>query len=87
MAHKVLYKNPIPAADVTTLGQICTERGYPCIIVTEKELKVVNPDSQVRMIFNEYLNVDEIAETTFEEVTSVPSMSKNSTWLMIQYSL
>ncbi len=64
---KVLYKNPIPAADVTTLGQICTERGYPCIIVTEKELKVVNPDSQVRMIFNEYLNVDEIAETTFEE--------------------
>ncbi len=64
---KVLYKSPIPAEDVATLCRICAEHGYPCIVVTEKELKVVNPDSQVHMIFNEFLNVDEIDETTFEE--------------------
>lgn len=69
IGDKILYKSPIPAEDVKRLAEICKDKGYACIFVTETEMKVVQPTDEVRKIFNEFLHVDHIPHTDFKDVT------------------
>lgn len=64
----ILYKSAIPQDEVRRLAEICREKGYACIFVTEDEIKVVQPTEEVRKIFNEFLHVQEIPHTDFEDV-------------------
>lgn len=64
----ILYKSAIPQDEVRRLAEICRKKGYACIFVTEDEIKVVQPTEEVRKIFNEFLHVQEIPHTEFEDV-------------------
>ncbi len=64
----ILYKSPIPQKDVRHLAEICRDKGYACIFVTENEIQVVQPSEEVRKIFNEFLHVEEIPHADFKDV-------------------
>ncbi len=64
----ILYKSPVPKEDVRRIADICKEKGYACIFVTETEMKVVQPTDEVRKIFNEFLHVTHIPHTDFKDV-------------------
>ncbi len=56
----VIYKNPIPAADVDALTAFCHTRSIPCILVGEHDICVNQPDTMVEEIFHNRLLVDPI---------------------------
>lgn len=55
--EQLISASPIPAEDVRHLIQLCEELKFPTIFVDEHQLKACYPDEQVRMIFEEHLNV------------------------------
>lgn len=67
VGDKVIYKSPVPATDVHTLANLCRQNGYCSIFVGEKDIKVCQPNDEVRHIFFEFLRVNEISESSFEE--------------------
>lgn len=67
VGKQVIYKSPIPAADVETMGRLSDESGFPCIFVGEHDVCVCHPNKLVKEIFNEYLQVDELPVKTVEE--------------------
>ena len=56
----VIYKSPIPAAEVNALTSFCHERNLPCILVGEHDICVNQPGELVTEIFNRQLKTDPI---------------------------
>ena len=56
----VIYKSPIPAAEVDALTSFCHERNLPCILVGEHDICVNQPGELVTEIFNRQLKTDPI---------------------------
>ncbi len=56
----VIYKSPIPTAEVDALTAFCHERSIPCILVGEHDICVNQPDEAVEEIFHRQLKVDPI---------------------------
>lgn len=61
----VIYKDPIPAAEVDALSAFCHERNIPCILVGEHEICVNQPNDLVNEIFHRQLKVDPIAASAY----------------------
>lgn len=56
----VIYKSPIPTAEVDALTAFCHERNIPCILVGEHDICVNQPGEVVEEIFHRQLKVDPI---------------------------
>ncbi len=56
----VIYKSPIPTAEVDALTAFCHERNIPCILVGEHDICVNQPGEVVEEIFHRQLKVDSI---------------------------
>lgn len=56
----VIYKSPIPTAEVDALTAFCHERNIPCILVGEHDICVNQPNEIVTEIFNNQLKVEPI---------------------------
>lgn len=56
----VIYKSPIPTAEVDALTAFCHERNIPCILVGEHDICVNQPGEVVEEIFHHQLKVDPI---------------------------
>ncbi len=56
----VVYKSPIPTAEVDILTAFCHNRNIPCILVEENDIYVNQPDEIVEEIFHRQLKVDSI---------------------------
>ena len=54
----VIYKSPIPTAEVDALTAFCHERNIPCILVGEHDICVNQPGEVVEEIFHRQLKVD-----------------------------
>lgn len=67
VGKEVIYKSAIPATDVQTLARLSTEQNFPCIFVDEHDICVCQPNEMVKKIFNDFLKVDIIPESTPEE--------------------
>lgn len=61
----VIYKSPVPAAEVDALASFCHERNIPCILVGEHDICVNQPDEIVTEIFNHQLKTDPIASKPY----------------------
>ncbi len=72
VGKKVLYESEIPSDEVAKMAEIAEKGGYPSIFVSEHEIKVCNPDKEVRSIFYEFLHVDKLPETSFAEAVKKP---------------
>ena len=68
--EEVLYKNPIPHADVVRMAEFCRERGYACIFVRERSMAVYQKNDEVKRVFGTMLHVPGIPDTDFEEAVS-----------------
>ncbi|MDR0977413.1 MAG: Cof-type HAD-IIB family hydrolase [Prevotellaceae bacterium] len=64
----VIYKSPIPPADVHALARASQDEGFPCIFVGEHDISVCQPDDEVVDIFHDILKVDDIPLATPDEV-------------------
>ena len=56
----VIYKSPIPTAEVDALTAFCHERNIPCILVGEHDICVNQPGEVVEEIFHRQLKVDPV---------------------------
>ena len=63
----VIYKSPIPAAEVDALTSFCHERNLPCILVGEHDICVNQPGELVTEIFNRQLKTDPIPPTLYRQ--------------------
>jgi Cof subfamily protein (haloacid dehalogenase superfamily) len=66
---KVIYKSPVLPEEVQAVAYFCKEKGVPCFFVGEHSMKVCQSNDLVRKIFFEFLQVNEIPVSTFEEAT------------------
>ncbi len=69
VGDEVIYKSPIPAADVQTLAEQCRQLGFCSVFVGEKDMKVCQANDDVRNIFYKLLRVEAIPESSIEEAT------------------
>jgi Cof subfamily protein (haloacid dehalogenase superfamily) len=60
VGDEVIYKSPIPAADVHALAHLTAQRDISCIFVGEHDICVNRPDEEVQQVFVEFLKVDPI---------------------------
>lgn len=63
--NTVIYKSPIPTAEVDALTGFCHERNIPCILVGEQDIYVNQPGEIVTEIFNNQLKTDLIASEPY----------------------
>lgn len=63
---EVVYKSPIPAADVAQISHFCQQSGDACVFVSEHDIKVCQADDMLRKIFYEYLGANPIEEVDFK---------------------
>lgn len=68
IGDNVLYRKPISREEVATLSEICRKKGYACIFVSERDIHVVQPNDEVKKIFNEFLHVESIPPADFKDV-------------------
>jgi Cof subfamily protein (haloacid dehalogenase superfamily) len=64
----VIYKSPIPPADVHAMASASEAEGFPCIFVGEHDISVCQPDADVVSIFHDFLMVDTLPVTTPDAV-------------------
>lgn len=57
---QVIYCNPVPATDVTTVIRYADENNFACMIVGEHDLTMYNTNMKADRIFREMLNVDNL---------------------------
>jgi Cof subfamily protein (haloacid dehalogenase superfamily) len=67
--NEVIHKSPILPEEVQAVAHFCKEKEVPCFFVGEHRMKVCQSNDLVRKIFFEFLQVDEIPVSTFEEAT------------------
>lgn len=67
VGNDVLYKSAIPHEEVLKMAEIAEHNGYASIFVTENDMKVCNPDEEVKKIFYDFLHIDKLPESSFKE--------------------
>lgn len=70
IGKEVICKSIIPKEDIEALVDYSKKNDFATIFVSEHKIMVVNPNDLVRKIFYEHLNVQEIPESTYEDVLS-----------------
>lgn len=69
VGEKVIYKSAVLPDEVQAMARFCEEKQLPCFFVQEHRMRVCQPNELVRKIFYEYLHVDEVPVSSFEEAT------------------
>lgn len=69
VGEEVIYKNAIFPEEVKAMSDFCEQHGNACIFVEEHAISVCQPNELVKKIFYDFLHVDTIPTTTFEEAT------------------
>lgn len=60
VGDRVLHSSVIDPVEVKAMAEVCRSNNYPCIFVGANDMRVAQPDEEVRHVFREYLNVEHI---------------------------
>lgn len=69
LGDKVVYKESVPHSIVKRVGDYCALHNITCIVSTETEIYVTRPDEQFRYLFYDYLHVDHMQATDYEDLS------------------
>ena len=67
VGKNIIYKKTIHPKEVKAMADFCKQNGNACIFVEEHDISVCQSNEMVKKIFYDFLHVETIPTTTFEE--------------------
>ena len=67
VGKNIIYKKTIHPKEVKAMADFCKQNGNACIFVEEHDISVCQSNEMIKKIFYDFLHVETIPTTTFEE--------------------